>query len=660
MTLPALDALRHNFPQAKIIVMTAERPRHIFEGNPGISKLIVYNKRSTIKDNLGLFRELKKEKFDLIVDLRNSLFGALLPAGYKTSPFLIIPYNLLHMKYRHLYRLPKIIKPVDIGDKKSIHISPADEEYINSALKAGGISKEDKIVIMAPGARSHTKRWPQEKFADLVGTLVEELGLKVILVGDENDVAVCGHIAKYHKNKILDLSAKTTITQLSYLLKKSKLLITNDSATLHLASYLNIPTIAIFGPTNEFKYGPWSDIASIVKKDIFCRPCEKAQCKFNNSECLNLIKTEDVLRPVREILNNRRKRMEPILYNRFKRILLVRTDRIGDVALSTPVIKALRTNNPQGYIAMMVSPYAKEILEGNPHLDEIIIYDKDGKHKSLNRSVKFSRNLKKKKFDLAIILHPTNRAHLVTFFAGIPIRIGYNRKLGALLTKRIRHSKQFGEKHEVEYNLDLLKNLGIEAKDKKPYIPLRRESEEWAQAIFRQEGISPKDKILAIHPGASCPSKVWPADRFARVAEILAEKYALRIVLVAGPKDLRKAEEVLRHIKYPVINLAGRTSISQLASVLKRCSLFISNDSGPVHIASAVGTPVISIFGRNQKGLSPKRWGPVGERDRVLHKEVGCIECLAHNCIKEFACLKAITVDDVVSVADSILQNRTV
>jgi ADP-heptose:LPS heptosyltransferase len=104
----------------------------------------------------------------------------------------------------------------------------------------------------------------------------------------------------------------------------------------------------------------------------------------------------------------------------------------------------------------------------------------------------------------------------------------------------------------------------------------------------------------------------------------------------------------------PAINLAGKISVAQLASALKRCSLFISNDSGPVHIASAVGTPVISIFGRNQKGLSPTRWGPRGPKGRFLHKGMGCIRCLAHNCLKEFACLKTITVNDVLNAAESL------
>jgi heptosyltransferase-2 len=305
---------------------------------------------------------------------------------------------------------------------------------------------------------------------------------------------------------------------------------------------------------------------------------------------------------------------------------------------------------------MMVSPYTKDIVEGNPYLDEVVIYDKEGKHKSWWRSIKFSQSLKKKRFDLALILHPANRVHLVTFFAAIPRRIGYNRKLGFLLTDRIKHTKQLGQMHELEYNLELLKVLGIEHQDKNLFMPLKPDSEKWAEDLFREEGIKEKDKILAIHAGASCPSRIWPQERFARVADKLAEKYNFKVLLISGPKDIAISRDVLKKMLNPAIDLAGRTSVSQVASVLRRCDLLISNDSGPVHIASALGRPVISIFGRSQKGLSPKRWGPVGLKSRILHKEVGCIKCLAHNCIKEFACLKAITVDDVIKVADGILE----
>ncbi len=658
LALPVLDALREKFPRAKITVLDGLRPKEIFQGNPYINKLIIFDKHSRLNEKIKLFNTLKKEHFDMVVDLRNSFLGAFLPAKYKISPFLIVPKQIKHMKDRHLYKLSTLYSLLSTAadiQRSSLYIKPEDEEYINGILKENAITDKDKIVVISPGARSHIKRWSQDKFVELISSLVKEFMVKIVLVGDKDDIPIAKYIVQHSRYPIVDLSAKTNIVQLACLLKKSKLVITNDSATLHLSSYLNTPIVAIFGPTNEIKYGPWSGIYSIAKKDIFCRPCEKAQCRFGTLKCMQLIKTEDVLRQVRNLLSIRYSLLAtPKKYN-FRRILIVRTDRIGDVLLSTPVIKALRDNYPHAYIAMMVSPYGKNIVEDNPYLDEVAIYDKDGKHKSWQRSLKFAQNLKKKRFDLAVVLHPTNRVHLVTFFAGIRRRIGYDRKLGFLLTDRIEHTKQLGQKHELEYALDLVRCLGIEPKDKTLFMPLKPESEAWVEKLFKQEGIEKTDRLLAIHPGASCPSKIWPNKRFADVASRLIEKYGFRVLVIAGPKDLALAESVIKHMHHPVINLAGRISVSQLASVLKRCNLFISNDSGPVHIAASVGTPVISIFGRNQKGLGPVRWGPTGKKDKILHKEVGCIECLAHNCTKEFACLKAITVDDVVNAADSIL-----
>ncbi len=649
LTLPVMDYLREKFPKAKITVMVGPRPKEIFEDNPYIEKLIVYDKHTKLREKIRLFQELKKERFDIVVDLRNSFFGAFLPAHCKTSPFIIIPRTIKHMRDRHLYKVHGLKK-----EAKSSYVSLQDEEYIKKILKENNINEVDKIIVIASGARSQTKRWAKEKFVKLVNILKEEFGLKIVLVGDKDDVDINRYITENVKNGIVDLTAKTTITQLTYLLNRAVLVITNDSAVLHIAGYLNIPVVAIFGPTNEKKYGPCSDIATVVKKDIACRPCEKAQCKFGNLECLQLIKVEDVLNAIRKLLVTNYQL--PITNYQYKRILIVRTDRIGDVLLSTPVIKALRDKYPNAYIAMMVSPYARDIVDGNPYLDEVVIYDKEGKHKSWIRSIKFAMRLKKKRFNLALILHPTNRVHLITFFARIPRRIGYDRKMGFLLTDRIKHTKQFGEKHELEYNLDLVRYIGIEPKDKELFMPIKPEAERWTEEVLRQEGIKEIDKLLAIHPGASCPSKIWPKERFAELCDKLVDKYGFKVFIVAGPKDIGLAQSVIKYMHHPAINLAGRTSVSQLTSILKRCHLFISNDSGPVHIASSIGTPVIVIFGRSQKGLGPKRWGPVGKKDRFLHKEVGCIECLAHNCQKGFACIKAIKVNDVLEIADSILR----
>jgi heptosyltransferase-2 len=658
LTLPVLDYLRANFSDSKITVMVGPRAKEIFQNNPSIDRLIIYDKYSRLREKIRLFNQLKKEKFDLVIDLRNTLYGALLPVHYRTSPFLSVPH-IQHMKERNLYRLARALKvryPLPKEDKRSFYFTTRDKDYLDELLKKNGITAGDKIILVSAGTGGDTRRWEQDKFVKLCQHLSEDY--KVLLVATKAHQSTTQYIYKNCPNKIYDFTGLTSLRQLSYLLTRSVLLITCDTGTLQLGSYLDIPIVALFGPSDEKRYGPRSSQYKVIKKDIFCRPCKEAQCRFGTTECMKLIKTEDVFRAARDILATEHRTPNTEHRNDFKRILIVRTDRIGDVLLSTPVIRALRDNYPFAYIAMMVAPYAKDIVDGNPYLDEVIIYDKDVKHSSWASSIRFALSLKKKRFDLAIVLHPVNRAHLLTFFAGIPRRIGYDRKFGVLLTDRIRHTKQLGQKHELEYNLDLVRYLGIQPQDKNLFMPIKPESEEWVEALFKQEGINKSHRLLAIHPGASCISRIWPADRYARVADRLVESKGFKIFILAGPQtlDLKAAEDVIKYMHHPVINLAGKISLSQLASLLKRCKLLISTDTGPMHIASAVGTPQVVIFGRNQPGLSPLRWGPTSKTHRILHKEVGCIECLAHNCVKDFACLKAVTVDDVVNTVDLILK----
>jgi len=655
LTLPVLDRLKADFPDSRITVLSSKRAEGIFLENPFIDKFIPYDKRARLKDKFNLFHNLNKENFDLVVDLKDTFLGFILKAKNRSVCYFRIPNAVKHMKDRHLYRAG--YKSIGYSSRKHFYINLDDERHIAHLLDDAGIRDQDRVIVISAGARSHVKRWPKEKFRELASKLIKDFSAKIILVGDKEDLPVNQYINESLRGACLDLSAKTNLRELACILEKSSLVVSNDSAIMHLASYLDIPVVAIFGITDEFRYGPWSNESALVKKEIYCRPCQKAQCRFGTLKCLSLIKTEDVLRQVRNILNPDQTQNSKLKTSgEYKRILIVRTDRIGDVLLSTPVIRAVRENYPCAFIALMVSPYTKEIVEGNTYLDEVILYDKDGKHKSWASSVKFARNLGKRKFDVAIILHPTNRAHLIIYLAGIPKRVGYDKKFGFTLTDKIPHTKQLGEKHELEYNLDLLKCLKIETKDKSLFMPIKAESERWAEDFVKSERIKIDDKLLVINPAASCPSKIWPSERFAEAADKLAQKYGFKILVVSGPRDLALAEKVIKKISSPVISLAGKISLSQLASLLKRAALFISNDSGPVHIASAVGTPVISIFGRKQPGLSPKRWGPVGLKDRVLHKDIGCIECLAHNCKKEFACLKAISVDDVISCADSILE----
>lgn len=338
-----------------------------------------------------------------------------------------------------------------------------------------------------------------------------------------------------------------------------------------------------------------------------------------------------------------------------ERILIVRTDRIGDVVLSTPVIRQMRKLLPDAYISFMVRTGNKDLVANNPDLNEVIELDRGGKEKGLWGIFKFSRALKKKKFDLAIALHPTNRVHMLLFFAGIPVRIGYDRKMGYLLCQKIPHKKHQGRTHEVDYNLDLLRQAGfdISGADRSPYIATANDEKALIESFFKKYGI--KNSPIAVHVGASCRSKRWDTASFAAVCDSLALEYKTDIVLLGGDETTRLSRSVVELAKADVIDLTGALRLGEVAEFLSRCRVFISNDSGPVHIATAVGTPCVVIFGRNDPGLSPERWGPVGEQNKILHKDVGCKVCLAHNCEKEFACLKAISPIEVTSAVRDLI-----
>jgi heptosyltransferase III len=206
LTLPALDSLLQEFPEAGITVITAERPKEIFRDNPHIEKIIVYQKQAGIKENLKLFLRLRKEKFDVVIDLRNTLFGALLPVKYKIPALMHVPARIAHMKDRHLYKIQN--SKLKIKNSKaetiSLRIKPEDEKYISSALEQNNIKKEDRIIVVAPGARSHIKRWGRDKFGRLCVHLAEEK-FRIILAGDNEDSRIAEYIQENYKCKAVNL-----------------------------------------------------------------------------------------------------------------------------------------------------------------------------------------------------------------------------------------------------------------------------------------------------------------------------------------------------------------------------------------------------------------------------------------------------------------------
>lgn len=341
---------------------------------------------------------------------------------------------------------------------------------------------------------------------------------------------------------------------------------------------------------------------------------------------------------------------------KMKRILITRTDRMGDVVLSLPAIRAARKAFPDAHIAVMVQPRMDGLLKNNPYIDEVIICDKNKDHKGILRNIRFIKQLKSKRFDMALILHTTKRVNIICFLAGIPRRIGYARgKADFLLTDRINYTKKSGEKHETEYSLDVLRYLGIKPESSNPLIFVHNEDEEKVEKLLRGLGVNGEEKFVVLHPGASCPSKMWPLVNFAKIGDMLIEKFKIKVMINLAPDQAWLGEKVRGMMREKPIFFCNPIGLGELAALFKKASLVISNDSGPAHVAAGVGTGVISIFGRNQKGLSPVRWRPLGNKAEVLHKDVGCIECLARDCKKGFLCLEAISVEEVFEKAEKLL-----
>jgi heptosyltransferase-2 len=320
---------------------------------------------------------------------------------------------------------------------------------------------------------------------------------------------------------------------------------------------------------------------------------------------------------------------------------------MGDVILSTSVIETLRKTYPSAFIAMMVKPSWRELLDGNPYLNEIITYDKDGVHHGIFGTMKFSWRLRKYDFDMVLVLNPRARSHWCVWLAGIPVRIGFDSESGWLLTHRVPFRKHEGKKHEIEYMMELLKFLNIEDQNHHPFVAVSREAAQHVDQICKDLKVDGSKPAVAIHPSSSCLSRRWMPERFAELADRLIDHYGVKVFLISGASEKSFADSVEKTMKHPSLNVAGKLSLKETAGLLKRCIMLISNDSGPTHLAAAVGTPVVAIFGASQSGLSSTRWKPFGSDHVVLQKDVGCKICLAHDCEIQFRCLTELSVDEV-------------
>lgn len=336
-----------------------------------------------------------------------------------------------------------------------------------------------------------------------------------------------------------------------------------------------------------------------------------------------------------------------------KKILIISVNWIGDVLFTTPFIKAVREAHPDSHIACLIHPRCAGMLDPNPRIDELILYDEEGVHGSIAGKMQLVSELKNKAFDTAFILHRSFTRALITYLAGIKERIGYatkNRSL--LLTLAVKEPP--ADTHKVEYFLGLARSAGIGSKGMPGYeFYVEDRDRKFISDTLRGRGLQDTDKFVVLCPGGNWDPKRWPGENFASLGDMLAEKLGLKIVISGAAKDSELADSISRKMRVKPIITCGATSLSTLGALFEKANLVIANDTGPMHLAVAAGAKTIALFGPT----SPAITGPYGKGNyRIISKHGSCdIPCYDLSC-KDNRCMRAITVDEVFRAAEEVLK----
>jgi lipopolysaccharide heptosyltransferase II len=314
-----------------------------------------------------------------------------------------------------------------------------------------------------------------------------------------------------------------------------------------------------------------------------------------------------------------------------KRLLIIKLISVGDVLFTTPAVRALRLGFPRAHLTYLVGSWSKGVIEDNPNLNEVIVYDaprhSSDRWRAWLSTLSCLRRVRRKRFDLAVIFHRTSFAGLLALLAGIPNRVGFDyHGQGRFLTRKVAY--EVG-KHEVDRYLDVVRCLGLSPGGLWTEMQVGKKEQDEASQLLRANGLKTDERMVAVlpgggkNPGTFMPTKRWPADRFARLIDEMVRRFQVKVLLVGGPGDEEVVNDVISQIQSPAVNLVGKTTFKQLAAVLQRCQLFIGGDSGPLHIAAAVGTPTVGIFGPSD----PRLVAPRGEKHLAVWKKVSCSPC---------------------------------
>lgn len=340
-------------------------------------------------------------------------------------------------------------------------------------------------------------------------------------------------------------------------------------------------------------------------------------------------------------------------FQQASRILIRGTNWIGDAVMTLPAVAAVRSSYPQAWIAVLVKPWVADIYRLCPQVDEVIIYDDPGRHTGMRGIFRLAGELRQERFEMAILLQNAIEAAIIASLAGIPLRAGYNTDArGVLLNRAVKMTPALKKIHQADYYLEMVRALGCASPVEKPFFRMTETDARAAADELGKHGLQGAELLVGMAPGATYgPAKKWFPERFGTLAHRLEKAYGAQTILFGSAADGETTEAVRHSAGISLIDLAGKTNLRTAVALMARCRLFISNDSGLMHVAGALNVPTIAIFG----STNPATTSPLGERSRVVCRHAACSPCLKTTCPTDFCCMEAITTDAVYEIAQEML-----
>jgi heptosyltransferase-2 len=350
--------------------------------------------------------------------------------------------------------------------------------------------------------------------------------------------------------------------------------------------------------------------------------------------------------------------------NHPRNILIRGVNWIGDAVLTIPAIQAVRKTFPDAHISLLVKPWVADIFSSSHDIDEIILYEDI--YKGIKGKLRLAKMLKLKKFNTAVLFQNAFDAALITWLAGIPERIGYNTDFRSLLlTNAVPLTKDILTQHQVHYYINIVSAIGVASMETAPYLSLTREERNWA--IKELESFNAAQlPVIGINPGATYGSaKRWLPERFAELIINIIDKLNGKVILFGSQSEAAAANEIAHninahssdttHYSSHILNMAGKTGLRELAALISECDAFVTNDSGPMHMASALLVPTVAIFGSTNK----KATAPFGDGHKVVSKDLPCAPCMKRECPEgHLKCMTEINAGEIFEAVKELLPRR--